>query len=630
MEALRRGARGWIAKILFFFLILSFAVWGIADVFTGFSRGSLAKVGPISITANEFQQAFQNELYQISQQAGRRITPEQGRQIGLDTRAMTRLVGGAAIETHANELGLGLSDEAIAAEIQAEPSFHGLDGKFSRVQFEGFLRQIGLSERGFLEAKRKEDLRQQITGAMTSAIAVPAPLVEAMHAYNDETRIIEHITLDAEKAAPVAAPDEAKLRATYDANKRQFMSPEYRKVVVLTLSIEALKGRMTVSDDEIRAGFEQDREGLSRPERRRVEQIAFKDKATAEAARQKIVAGQGFLDAAKDTGAKDTDIRLGLLTRREMIDPKIADAAFSLEKDKVSDVVEGRFAIVLVRVTEIQAGKDVVLDEVKDKVRDRIAREKAKKEANTLHDGVDDNRAAGKPLKDIAEILKLPYVEIAAIDRTGKAPDGKPAVEGADAERIGRAAFDAEIGIEREPVELADGGYAWVDLKATTPAAERAFETVADEVKALYVETERKRLLSELAPKLIARAKAGETLPAIALEFGGKTETTLPVTRTVIPQGLTQAAVTQAFAVNKGAAGTTDTADGKSRILFRVKDVIPAAPITKEQRETLAADVRAQMQGDVLSSYVAALQDRLGVTINQAELRRLTGADAQR
>lgn len=54
MEAMRRGARGWVGKILFFFLIVSFGIWGIADVFTGFNRTTLAKVGATTVTANEF------------------------------------------------------------------------------------------------------------------------------------------------------------------------------------------------------------------------------------------------------------------------------------------------------------------------------------------------------------------------------------------------------------------------------------------------------------------------------------------------------------------------------------------------------------------------------------------------
>ena len=627
MDALRRGAQGWVAKILFFFLIASFAVWGIADVFTGFNRGSLAKVGPTAITANEFQQAYQNELFQISQQAGRRITPEQGRQFGLDTRALTRLIGSAAIENYARSLDLALPDRTIVADIEAEKAFQGFDGKFSRQAFDGYLRQIGMSERAFFAVKRRDEIREQLTGAMTQSIAVPATMIDVIHAYRDEARVIEHVTIDPARAVTVAEPDEAAQRAYYDANKARYMTPEYRQLAVLDLSIDAIAKGAAVTDDEIKAAFEKDRDTYSRAERRRVEQIAFTDKAAAEAARGRIKSGQSFADAAKEAGAKDSDIALGLVAKKDMIDQKIADAAFKLEKDKVSEVVEGRFATVLVRVTEIQAGQEATLDQVKDRVREKLAREKARAEAQKLHDGVDDNRASGKPLKEIATALKIPYRDIAAVDRDNKTPDGTTAIEGADGDKIARAGFEAQIGIERDPVELADGGYAWVDLVANTAPSQKPFEAVKADVRAEIMDKERRRALAELGQKLVERIKAGTTLAAIALETGGKAETTLPVTRSVIPQGLTQAAVTQAFILAKGAAGTTDTPDGKSRILFRVADIRPAAAATKEQRDALAGELKGMLEGDMLTSFVAALQSRQGVTVNDAEFRRLTGAD---
>ena len=49
----------------------------------------------------------------------RRITPEQGRQFGLDQRTLTRLIGGAAIEAHARDLGLAIPDSTIADQIQS-------------------------------------------------------------------------------------------------------------------------------------------------------------------------------------------------------------------------------------------------------------------------------------------------------------------------------------------------------------------------------------------------------------------------------------------------------------------------------------------------------------------------------
>src|SRR5204862_7940763 len=104
-----------------------------------------------------------------------------------------------------------------------------------------------------------------------------------------------------------------------------------------------------------------------------------------------------------------------------------------------------------------------------------------------------NERPAGKTLKEIGASAKLPCREIPAIDRAGKTGDGKPALEGAEAGKVAQAAFSGSTGIEAEAVELADGGYAWVDVLGVTPERQRPFEEVKDDVKKGFMEAERRK-----------------------------------------------------------------------------------------------------------------------------------------
>ncbi|MEW5963280.1 MAG: SurA N-terminal domain-containing protein [Pseudomonadota bacterium] len=626
LDALRRGATGWVAKALLSVLILSFAVWGVADVFTGYGRGALATVGDVKITPEEFQQSYQQQLNAISYQAGRRLTPEQARSLGLDTRVLTQLVGSAAVENHAAKLDLALSEKAVAESLQRDAAFKGPDGKFSRAKLENVMQQLGVSERGLIALRRKDDLREQITGALETAIVVPKAVVDVQHAYREETRTIEHVTLDADKLVKLSEPDEEKLKATYEQGKAQFMTPELRKLAALILDIGQLSKAIEVPEAEIRAAYEQEKDSYDTPEKRRVQQVAFADKAAAEAARKAIEGGQSFADAAKEAGAKETDIDLGLLQKRQMIDPKIADAAFSLEKDNVSPVIEGRFATVLLRVTAIEPGVTRSFADVKDQVRDKLARERALAEMQKRHDEVDDGRAAGRPLAEIGKGLGLDYIEIEAVDQDNKTPDGKTGLDSPHAASIVASGFAGAVGLEQAPIELGDGGAAWVDVLAVTAPKQKPFEEVKDAVKALWTENERRRQLNEAASGFAARVRKGEPMAKIAEEATGKLVTTLPVTRATVPEGLTKPAIAQAFALPAGGVGTTDSADGRSRIVFRVVDIKQAPEPTKEQAAALAKELGEEMRDDVMSEYVGALKRSLGVTINEEAFRRLTGA----
>jgi peptidyl-prolyl cis-trans isomerase D len=630
LDALRRGAQGWLAKVLFAILIVSFGIfWNIDDVFRGFGMGSVAKVGPSEISIPEFQRAFQNEISAQSRQLGKRLTIEEARTFGLDRYALTRLVSDTVLDNYASELKLGLSDQSLAEIIQKDENLQGADGKFSKAIYDEFLRQIGMSNQAFEALLRQEELRKQVVSAVTSAVAVPTPLLEAQHAWREEMRKIESFKINPDLVT-VADPDEAKLKETYESNKSQFVIPEYRKFGALLLTVDELKKEMSVTDEEAKDVYERSKETYDVPERRRIQQISFKDRAAAEAAKAAIAGGKNFRDVAQEAGASEADINLGLLTQKQLIDKTIGEAAFKLARDEVSDVVQGRFSYVLLRVIEIQPGKQSTFEETKEKIRDKLAAEKAAAEIQKRFDLVEENRNLGKTLKEISEILKINYVEVANSDRNNKTPDGKVALEMPDGPAIVNAAFSAEAGLPLEAIELpVANGYAWVDHQGTTPQKQKTFEESEADVKTTYFAAEKKRLLNELAAKLVSRAGMGEAMDKLASEAGGTLSTTDFVNRRTVAPGLDETAMQQAFALPKGKSGSAATVDGASRVVFRVADIKAAAPATAEELKKLVAEMRQEMQNDLFNAYMAGLQDRQGVSINDAVLKRVTGADAQ-
>ena len=124
LDAMRRGAVNWLSKILLALLIVAFAVWGVADVFRGYGRGTLARIGSTEISVDEYRQAYQDELASIQRRmGGRRLTTEQAKLLGIEQRTLSRLIGTAAIDTHARQLHLALSDQGIADIVRQDPAF---------------------------------------------------------------------------------------------------------------------------------------------------------------------------------------------------------------------------------------------------------------------------------------------------------------------------------------------------------------------------------------------------------------------------------------------------------------------------------------------------------------------------
>lgn len=626
LDALRRGANSWVLKPLLLLLVLAFVVWGVADVFTGGSRSSaIASVGSSEISVEEYQSTYGAVMNNLARRFGRRPTAEEARLRGIDRAVLEDLVNGATLDQQVRQLGLALPQAAIAAAIEKDPGLLGPDGRFDRPSFENFLREIGYNERGYLNLRRREELRQQLTQSMFQEVPVSATLSGLVHQWREETRTIQYFNVDGASQVKLGEPDDAKLKEVYDAQPRLFTTPEFRHVVVLALSGAEVTKSLEVPDADIRQAYEADKTGRELPEKRRILQIPFKDKAAAEAAAKAIASGKSFIDAAKDAGATDKDIDLGLITRADMFDPAIADAAFKLDKGKVSAPVTGRFSTVLLQATEIAPARTRTFEEMRQEIRDRLAATRAGEQIRKIHDAIDDGRAAGRPLLEIAETVKLKAFDNAQIDRLGRKPDGTPGYQGPDQAKVLRAAFEGKPGVEIETIDLDDGGYVWLDVLGVTEEKQRPFADVKEDARKVWQRDEISRLTAELVSKLIERADKGEAMAKLAKEVGSKLETSKPLKRFGNDQGVPMAVIQRAFSIGVGARASVDTGDGVQRVVFRLVEITKPALPTKEQSAEIATQLRSELQQDAIQSYVQALRERYGVKINEAVFKRTTG-----
>src|SRR5262247_2098768 len=129
LRGIRTASANWLGKavmaVVMGLLIVSFAIWGIGDIFRGFGRSSLAKIG-----IEQFRQIYNDRLQQLGRQIGRPISPDQARALGFDQQLLGQLVAETALDERTRELGLGLSDAEIARRITEDPMFRGLTGQF--------------------------------------------------------------------------------------------------------------------------------------------------------------------------------------------------------------------------------------------------------------------------------------------------------------------------------------------------------------------------------------------------------------------------------------------------------------------------------------------------------------------
>ena len=634
LRGLHKASSTWLGKavmaVIMGFLVISFAIWGIGDIFRGFGRNAVATIGDNEISIEQFRQFYNDRLQQLGRQLGRPITPDDARARGLDRQILGQLIAETTLDEEAKKLRLGVSEADIAKRITADPSFRGPSGQFDRSRFEQLIRQAGFTEGRFVDDQRRALLRRQIAQSVGGEMKVPTTAATALNQFRNEKRSIEYVVLGLAQAGEMPPPTPEVLSKYFEERKALFRTPEFRKVTLLRLSPADIAKPDTVSDADAKVYFEQRKDSYGRPEKRELRQIVFPNAEEAAAALERITKGATFDDIAKERGVSESDTVLGMVAKADIIDPAIADAAFALKQGEVSQPVKGRFGIALLQVGKIEPGEEKTFEQIASQVKTEIAEGLAKSEVTTLRDKIEDERAAGSTLAEAAKKLGLSVINIEAVDRSGRGPDRQAVPNLPQTPDVVSAAFSSDVGVDTEALQLPNGGYLYFDVTGVTPSRERTLEEVKDQVEARFRDDEvAKRLLAK-ANDIVGKLKAGMNLAQAAQEIGLSVATATDLQRGKQAGFVPVKVVDVVFRTPKGAPGTAEGEKSTERFIFRVTDVVdPTLDASSPQSKAINDTLQNSYVDDIVNEFGGRLENDFGVNVNPAALNQATGGGAQ-
>jgi peptidyl-prolyl cis-trans isomerase D len=629
---MRNASKNWLGKtimtVVMVVLIGSFAVWGIADIFKGYGQSTVAKVGSTEISTEQFRQLFNDKLQQIGRQFGRPLTSDQARAFGLDRQVLQQVIAEAALDEDARRKGLGVSDAEVMRQIVNDPNFKGATGTFDAPRFQQLIRSLGYSEQRYIAEQRKVSLRRQVAGTVTAGIEPPKTLIEAMSRFQNEQRTIDYVKLDAAQAGTVDAASPEALAAYYEERKAQFRAPEYRKIAFVAMTPDEMAKWSVVSDDDAKKVFETRKDKLSTPEQRQISQIVFPTAEEAAAARAKINDTFSFDDLAKERKLTASDIDLGMVAKAGIIDPSVADAAFSLAPDTISQPITGRFGVTLLKVGKVEAGSAPSYDSVAVALKRDLAIERARAVVADMHNKMEDERGGGSNVIDAAKKLGLTAVTIEAVDRSGRTPEGQPAAGLPAGVDVVSQAFNSDVGVDNDALQIG-GGYVWYDVLGVTPARERTLDEVKDQVAARWRDDQITSRLRTKADEMAKKLTAGGKLADEATAAGLKVETSVPFKRDATVPGLSAGVTQSVFRGAKDDAGQAPGATSAEWIVYRIADVTaPAVDMASDEAKKLKETLQRGQTDEQVAQYVTKLESQIGTKINQEAVAIATGAVA--
>jgi peptidyl-prolyl cis-trans isomerase D len=423
--------------ILFLLIIPSFVLFGLEGYSRFNDKGAVvAKVNGNKINQAEWDAAHKREVDRI-----RTSMPNIDAKM-FDTAeakysTLERLVRDQVISAAAQKLQLVASDTRLARELQQSPVIAALrtaDGKLDMERYKQLAASQGMTPEMF-EMQVRADLsnRQVIQGVQASAYATPAQTQTAMNAFM-QRREVQILNFPAAEYLGKITVSDADLQAYYDKNKDKYQSSESADIEYIVLDIESLRQSITLNEQDLKSYYEQNLQRLSSKEERRASHIlitAAKDlpeaeKKTARAKAEELLQlvkakPASFADVARkhsqDPGSALKGGDLDFFGRGAMV-KAFEDAAFSMKKSDISELVESEFGYHIIQLTDIKAAKAQSFESLRPSLEADLKKQQAQRKyaelaetfSNTVYEQSDS-------LKPVADKLKLNIQKASQVTR---------------------------------------------------------------------------------------------------------------------------------------------------------------------------------------------------------------------
>ena len=613
--------------LLFLLVIPSFVLFGM-DSYSRFSDqgAAVAKVSGNKITQGEWDAAHQREVERIRASVPN-IDPKLLDSAEARYATLERMVNDRVIAAAADKQLLVTSDQRLARYLQQDPSIAGLRGADGKLDMDRY-RQLAASQGmtpEMLEAKVRQDLsaQQVLGGLQQSVLASQSQTDAALNAFLQRREIQSQKWSPADFAAKVQVND-ADLEKFYQAQAERFRSIESADIEYLVLDTAALQKSINLPEQDLKTYYEQNMQRLAGKEERRASHIlitAAKDAPAADRTKARAKADEllaavrkspkSFADVARknsqDPGSAAKGGDLDFFAKGAMV-KAFEDAAFSLKKGEISDVVESEFGFHIIELTDIKAPKAPSFEAMRPQLEADLRKQQAQRQfaeqAETFTNSVYEQADS---FKSTAERLKLTVQKAEGLTRSAT-----PGAQGVLANaKLLQSLFAEESVTKRRntaAVEVAPSTLVSARIVAYRPAAVRPFAEVKDEVRRQFVMDKSAELakaegLAKLAAWKDQAAQAQVGSPVV-------------VSRDMV-QGRPQAVVDAALRADPARLPAMVGVDLGSQgyVVARVNKIVPRDAMTPEQLAQSRQQM-SQLWGQAESqAYLTHLKQQLKAEI---------------
>jgi peptidyl-prolyl cis-trans isomerase D len=514
----RNNLRG-VAFGITIVIALIFALTGTGSLFlsTPDSESAIVVNGD-EISEREVMQATARERARILNS-----NPDMDRSLveddALRPQAMRQLIYRELLIQAAKEQDLGV-DPALISDLILDVEQFQTDGQFDEDRFRYAIRSQGYtSSSKFTEMLTDQFLVEQLSNGIINSSFVTDSELSTLIALAEQKRSFDYARLALKPFKDEVALTDTQISDYYQENLLQYMTERKLSVEYIELNSAMLLQDQEVSEEDIQARFEQEKQSAEDSTSLRAAHILLgeaSDELISEV-QAKIDAGDDFADLAKayseDIATAENGGDLGFTTG-DTFPESFETALAALEVGQVSAPVETVSGTHFVKLLEIQKS-EFLFEEQSERIAQELQQEAAYSLMVEKLENLKEMAFNADNLQEVAEDLAL----VANVSEPFTVNGGAGI---ASSTAVVNAAYSPEVsedGYASEVLDLGDDNYVVLKLKEDFPSRQQSLEEVKANVISSLTNSIAQANIDAKAEEIQARLSAGASVKAVADEF---------------------------------------------------------------------------------------------------------------
>ena len=415
LQYIKKYMKGWFLGIILFFIFISFAFWGVGDIFRGDSSYIL-KIGKYKISRDTFLREFESNVNYLKK--NKKLNKIELENVVNET--LSNLKDRYLILNAANLMNLNISEKILRKKIYENELFQNKlkNNKFDKNIYTNFISRNFSSEENYLEYLKNQILIEIIANYFEKKIYYPQNLTNKIYNKLEEKKSFQIASIDKNyQRTVIKIPNKESMLKYFNKNKKKYLFDERRSFSYIFVNLNYLKKKVEVNEDEIIDSYNNQKQDFLIPEKRKVEQLFFDNEEIGKKILNSINKENKFKEIAEKEKEKNISyIALGLVEKEQLFD-EFADQVFKLKENEFSKLIKTDIGWHILKVTEIIKRKLKKLSEVKNTIKEDIALTKSYDELDIVLNEVEDEITNGADLEEISNKLNLDLINVKLLEK---------------------------------------------------------------------------------------------------------------------------------------------------------------------------------------------------------------------